>query len=245
MKLTKLLLVCFATAAFAKGPQQPSNLPITTDLLSADTSSAVTDIQSDALGPYHDGVGAVTSFLTTNGYNGIVWGDWQFGTLDSTTRKVSLSFANPIQVADGGTTIPNPPFTTKNVIAHIEDKCTALSYSMISMSAGQTLPCPAIVHFFDTNGYEYRIYMAPNWTQPATPETSFVQVTCNAVATDNSGCNDWYVDPVPTFDASGNSIPGASIGRLVFFGPRPKGKSTDDGNRGDYYFKFHFHLTRP
>ncbi len=88
MKLTKLLLVCFATAAFAKGPQQPSNLPITTDLLSADTSSAVTDIQSDALGPYHDGVGAVTSFLTTNGYNGIVWGDWQFGTLDSTTRKL-------------------------------------------------------------------------------------------------------------------------------------------------------------
>ena len=166
-------------------------------------------------------------------------------TLNSTTRKVSLSFANPIQVASGGTAIPNPPFTTKNVIAHIEDKCTQISYSMIRMSAGQTFLCPVIVHFFDTNGYEYRSYLAPNWTQPATPETSFVQVTCNAVATDNSGCNDWYVDPVPTFDASGNSIPGASIGRLVFFGPRPKGKSTDDGNRGDYYFKFHFHLTRP
>src|SRR5215475_15681948 len=112
MKVTIVLLICFATAAFAKGSQQLSNLPITTDLLGADTSSAVTDIQSDGLGPYHDGVGAVTSFLTTNGYNGIVWGDWQFGTLDSSTRKVSLSFANPIQVADGGTTIPNPPFTT-------------------------------------------------------------------------------------------------------------------------------------
>lgn len=251
MKVTKLLLICFATAVFANGSQPLSNLSITTDLLSADPSSAITDIQSDGLGPYHDGVGAVTSFLTTNGYNGIVWGDWQFGTLDSSTRKVDLSFANPIQVANGGTTIPNPPFTTKNVIAHIEDKCTALSYSMILMSAGQTLPCPAIVHFFDTNGYEYRIYMAPNWTQPATPETSFVQVTCNAVAADNSGCNDWFVDPIPARDVSGNAIPGMAIGRLVFFGcpscPRPKGggKSTDDGNRGDYYFRFHFHLTRP
>jgi hypothetical protein len=253
MKLTSLLFICLAAcAAFARGPQTaPSNLPITTDLLGADVSSTVTDIQSDTLGPYHDGVNTVTSFLTTNGYNGIIWGDWQFGTLDSTTRKVSLSFANPIQTADGGTAIPNPPFTTNNVIAHIEDKCTALSYSMILMSAGQTLPCPAVVHFFDTTGYEYRIYMAPNSTQPATPETTFVQVTCNTVAPDNTGCNDWFIDPIPGHDASGNAVPGTAIGRLVSFGcsscPRTKisGKITDDGNRGDYKFRFHFHLTRP
>jgi len=55
----------------------------------------------------------VTSFLTTNGYNGIVWGDWQFDALSSTTRVVSIGFANPIQVANGGTAIPNPPFTSK------------------------------------------------------------------------------------------------------------------------------------
>src|SRR5215813_2982008 len=110
MKVTILVLICFATATFAKGSQQLSNLPITTDLLGADTSSAITDIQSDGLGPYHDGVGAVTSFLTTNGYNGIVWGDWQFGTLDSSTRKVYISFTNPVA---GGTATPNPPFPTK------------------------------------------------------------------------------------------------------------------------------------
>src|SRR6266513_3281330 len=174
MKPRNLFLVCFAAAAFAKGPQL-SNLPITTDLLSVDASGVATDLQSDAQGPYHDGVAAVTSFLTTNGYTGIVWGDWQFGTLNSATRKVSISFANPIQLASGGTAIPNPPFTTKNVIAHIEDKCTQISYSMIRMSAGQTFLCPVIVHFFDSNGNEYRIYMASNWTQPATPETSYVQ----------------------------------------------------------------------
>jgi len=246
MKLCSVLLICFAATALAKGPQQLSNLPITTTLLSADSSTAVTDIQSDLQGSYFDGVAAVTSFLTTNGYNGIVWGDWQFGTLNSTTRKVSISFANPIQVASGGTAMPNPPFTTKDVIAHIEDKCTMISYSMILMSAGQTFLCPAIVHFFDSNGNEYRVYMAPNWTQPATPETSYVQVTCNAVAGDNSGCNDWFIDPIPAGrDGDGNPIPGAAIGRLV--GPpfTGHGKTSNGGNQGDYYFRFHFHVTRP
>ena len=244
MKLRSVLLIFLAATAFAKGPQQPSNLPVTTTLLSADSSGGAVDIQSDSLGSYFDGVNAVTSFLTTNGYNGIVWGDWQFGTLNSTTRKVSISFASPIQVANGGTAIPNPPFTTNNVIAHIEDKCTMISYSMIRMSAGQTFPCPAIVHFFNTNGDEFRIYFAPNWTQPPTPETTFVQVTCNAVASD--GCNDWYVDPISAgSDAGGNPIPGAATGRLV--GPpfTGHGKTSNGGNQGDYYFRFHFHLTRP
>ena len=246
MKLRSLLLIFLAATSFAKGPKQPSNLPITTTLLSVDSSDTVADIQSDAQGSYFDGVGAVTSFLTTNGYNGIIWGDWQFGTLNSTTRKVSISFANPIQVANGGTAIPNPPFNAKDVIAHIEDKCTAFSDSMIRMSAGQMFLCPAIVHFFDSNGNEYRIIMAPNWTQPATPETSYVQVTCNAVAGDNSGCHDWYIDPIPAgHDGSGNPIPGAAVGRLV--GPpfTGHGATSNGGNQGDYSFRFHFHLTRP
>jgi hypothetical protein len=101
----------------------------------------------------------------------------------------------------------------------------------------------AIVHFFDSDSSEYRIYMAPNWTQPATPETTFVQVTCNAVASD--GCNDWYVDPIPTTDPSGNPIPGAATGLLVYFAPKGGGHHPSDPNRGDYLFRFHFHLTRP
>ncbi|OLB23511.1 MAG: hypothetical protein AUH15_03160 [Acidobacteriales bacterium 13_2_20CM_55_8] len=240
-------LLC-STLAFAKGPQRPSNLPVTTAFANTDASDTIADIQSDALGSYFDGVDAVTSFLTTNGYNGIVWGDWQFGTLNSATRKVSLSFANPIQLANGGTAIPNPPFTTKNVTAHIEVKCTMFGLSMLTMSANQTFQCPLIVHFFDTNSYEYRIYMAPNWTQPPTPETSYAQVSCNAVAADNSGCNDWYIDPIPGYDTAGNRIPGAATGRLVFFGCsacRGNTKVTGDANEGDYSFRFHFHVTRP
>ena len=250
MKLRNFLLVLLAVVSFGFGRQVLQNLPITTNLLSADASGAITDIQSDGAGYYFNGVDGITSFLTTNGYNGIVWGDWQFDALSSLNRKVSIAFTSPIQVADGGTAVPNPPFTINSVNAHIEDKCTAISYDMITMSAGQSFPCPAIVHFFNTDGNEYRIYMAPDWTQPATPETTFVEVTCNAVASD--GSKDWFVDPIPAgYDASGNPIPGAAVGRLVYFGcpscPRTNGggKTTDDGNRGDYHFKFHFHLTRP
>jgi hypothetical protein len=246
MKLRSFLLIFLAAIAFAKGPQRLSNLPVTTAFAYTDSSGTIADIQSDGVGSYFDGVGGVTSFLTTNGYNGIVWGDWQFGTLNSTTRLVNISFGSPIQVMNGGTAIPNPPFTIKDVIAHIEDKCTAFSYSMIRMSSGQTFLCPAIVHFFDSNGNEYRIYMAPNWTQPATPETSYVQVTCNAVAGDNSGCNDWYIDPIPAgHDVAGNPIPGAAIGRLVGPPVTGHGKTSNQGNQGDYYFRFHFHITRP
>src|SRR6476660_6926682 len=244
MKLRSFLLIFLAAISFAKGATRQSNLPITTTLNGADSSGLPADIQSDGAGSYSDGVAGVTSFLTTNGYNGIVWGDWQFGTLNSTTRKVSISFLNAISVVNGGTATPNPPFAVKNVIAHIEDKCTALGLNMLKMAAGQKFQCPAVVHFFDSNGNEFRIYMVPISTQPPTPETSNVQVSCNAVASD--GCNDWSIDPIPAgYDSSGNPIPGQAEGRL--FGPpyTGHGKTASDGNQGDYYFRFHFHLTRP
>jgi hypothetical protein len=76
--------------------------------------------------------------------------------------------------------------------------------------------------------------MGPNWE----PESTFVQVTCNAVASD--GCKDWYIDPIPAgYDAGGNPIPGSAIGRLLYF------TKHSSPNEGDYYFRFHFHLTRP
>lgn len=242
MRVRHLVVLLLCTISFAKGPAPP-NLSVTTILAYTDASGIAADFQSDGLGSYFDNLDSVTSFLTANGYNGIVWGDWQFGTLNSTTRKVNISFANPISVASGGTATPNPPFTNKSVIAHIEDKCTAFAYSMLQMSVGQKFLCPVVVHFFDSNGNEFRIYMAPNSTQPPTPETSYVQVSCNAVASD--GCNDWFLDPIPAgYDTNGNAIPGQATGRLV--GPPMIGRGkTSSGNQGDYYFRFHFHVTRP
>ena len=219
---------CSATCS----PKIPGSLPITSTFLGSDPGGNTTDIQSDGLdgGTYYNGADGVTSFLTCNGYNHQAFGDWQFDALNSAVRTVSLSFANSIP---SGTATPNPPFTIKNVIAHIEDKCTQLANgsggfnNMLQMTVNQTFQCPLIVHFFDSNGAEYRIYMGPNWE----PESTYVQVTCNSVASDNSGCDDWFIDPV--------SPGGESIGRLVYFTKRTT------TNRGDYYFHLHFHLTRP
>ena len=229
--LSLLAVPCFATCS----PKIPSTLPITSTFLALDSNGFTADIQSDGLngGTYYNGVDGVTSFLTCNGYNHQAYGDWQFDTLNSTVRTVSLSFATPIPVSSGGTATPNPPFTLKSVIAHVEDKCTQLANgsggfnNMLQMAASQTFQCPLIVHFFDSNGAEYRIYMGPNWE----PETTYVQVTCNSVAADNSGCNDWFLDPFPAG--------GQAIGRLVYFAKR------STVNEGDYDFRFHFHLTRP
>lgn len=222
-------LPCFATCS----PKIPGTLPITSTFFSVDPVNNVTDIQSDGLdgGTYYNGVDGVTTFLTCNGYNHQAFGDWQFDALTSPVRTVSLSFANGIPVSAGGTATPNPPFTLKDVIAHVEDKCTQIANSsggwnnMLQMTGGQTFLCPMIVHFYDTNGAEYRIYMGPNWE----PESTYVQVTCNSVAADNSGCNDWFIDPAS----------GQATGRLVYFAKR----STI--NEGDYFFHLHFHLTRP
>jgi hypothetical protein len=104
---TTLIIFLVGAITLANGPKQLSNLSITSTFASADASGAVADIESDNLGSYFDGVDAVTSFLTTNGYGGIVWGDWQFGTLNSATRKVSIGLTNPIPVVNGGTATPN------------------------------------------------------------------------------------------------------------------------------------------
>jgi len=68
-------------------------------------------------------------------------------------------------------------------------------------------------------------------------ETSDVQVSCNSA--DSTGCNDWYIDPIPVVNADGSTGSGRAIGRLVLdFSKKPI-------NEGDFYVRFHFHLTRP
>lgn len=232
-----VLLVVVGQKGFAKcSPSIPSTLPVTSTFFSSDASNSPTQIQSDGLdgGTYYNGVDGLTTYLTCNGYNGQAFADWQFDALSSTVRKVNIGFANPIYPSSGGTATPNPPFSSANVVAHVEDKCSQLANgsggynNMLQMSPGQTFQCPLIVHFYDSGNNEYRIYMGPNWE----PETRYVQLTCNSVASD--GCNDWFIDPIPA-----NGAPGQAIGRLVYFTKRTT------VNEGDYYFRLHFHLTRP
>src|SRR5215831_9469378 len=53
-------------------------IPVTTIISDTDSNGLTVDIGSDGQGPYIHNVAGVTSWLTSNGYNHIAYGDWQF-----------------------------------------------------------------------------------------------------------------------------------------------------------------------
>jgi hypothetical protein len=221
------------------GPARATYIPVTTIISDVDVNGIAADIASDGQGPYADtctspsgngcGGTGVASFLTPNGYNGIGEGDWQFDTYAS-TRKVAHSFDldDAIQSGDPHFTVAaKPPFWgTQSLPSHIEVKCTLLNKSMLTMTAGAVTTCPMVSHFTTTANIEYTFGLAVSFT--GFPETTDVQITCNAV--DAGGCKDWNLDPIGS---------GPGVGRLQLVGKKA------DTNEGDFYTRFHIHVTRP
>jgi hypothetical protein len=202
---------------------------VTTIIGDVDANGFPATIASDGLGSYIHGVNGVTSWLTSNGYNGIAFGDWQFGVLDSPSRIVnqSLLMEDAVQPGDPHYTAPaSPPFGfgTQAAKSHVEVKCTLVNRSMLTMTAGQTFTCP-LPNRFAVNGQDYRLDAAYSWT--GHPETTDVQVRCNTA--DANGCNDWFIDPIDL---------GQAVGRLTL-------RSNTTVNYGDFYMRLHIHVTRP
>ncbi len=202
-------------------------IPVTTIISDTDSNGLTVDIGSDGQGPYLHNVAGVQSWLTSNGYNHIVYGDWQFWTENSTTRTVGLGFNlnDAVQPGDPHAQNPfvaaNPPYWGTNTYpAHIEVKCSLVSHDMLTMAAGSTFTCP-MVDRFDYPSQNYGLQPAFSFT--GYPETTDVQVHCNT--RDSLGCNDWYIDPINL---------GEAVGRLV-----------GGTNDGDFYMRFHIHITRP
>jgi hypothetical protein len=236
MQIRSCLMILVTTLAFAN---RITTIPITSTF--ADDATGAYDVQSDGLGDYQNNVNAVTTFLTSNGYNHIQYGDWQFDTYGSTTRKVNLSFDPNDEVKSGelgwtGVTA-HPPFVgTQPVLAHIEDQCTFVNKDMLTMGASNTITCPFLIRFRDpVSGSDYRIYMG--YLAYDETETTGAHVTCNSVQSPGDGfCNDWFIDPVTVQNMNGG--PAGAIGRLALQGKR------GETNEGDFYMAFHFHLTR-
>jgi hypothetical protein len=230
-----LALGGLATASAGK-PGSCTNAPLTTYFSDTDSAGNPTDIGSDGLGGYHDNVDGVTSFLTCNGYNGIKLGDWQFDSYSSTTRSVdeSLDSNDAIVAGDPHFTTPaNPPFWgTQGLKAHIEVKCTALSNDMLTMTAGSSFTCPLLNRFNTAGNIDYSLSPAFSFTGYA--DTTDAKVVCNTA--DAGGCNDWFIDPIDSV--------GGAVGRLAtpWVG---KGKPQGPIDDGDFYMRFHIHLTRP
>ena len=221
------------------GPAAPGhggaqNISVTTIIGDLDSNGLSVIIGSDGLGSYPDGVNGVTSWLAANAYNGLVNGDWQFSTYNSANRTANYTF-NPADAVQPGDphyqASANPPYWGSQLhLTHMEVKCTAVNNDMLTMTAGSSFTCPLITSFIWSGGTWYGLHPALSFT--GFPETTDVQVHCNTA--DSGGCNDWFIDPINL---------GSAVGRLVqHVTVRNKDVTTDEG---DFYMRFHVHVTRP
>ena len=201
--------------------------PVTTIISGVDSAGLPADIGSDGLGSYPHGVNGVTSYLTSNGYNGIAFGDWQFDTYESTARLVSHSFdiEDAVQPGDPHYTAPaNPPFWGTQVLtSRLTTKCTLINNNMLAMIPGSSFTCP-MINKFNQGNIDYHLNAAKSFDN--FPEVTDALVRCNAA--DSYGCKEWFIDPIGL---------GQAVGRLV-----PNGTTMNDG---DFYFRFHIQITRP
>jgi hypothetical protein len=203
-------------------------IPVTTIISDVDANGLPADIASDGLGPYLHGGNAVTSWLTSNGYNRIQFGDWQFDTYASTERFVSHSLDPEDAVQPGDphyTALANPPFWgTQTLTSRITVKCTLIFNNMLTMTAGSSFTCP-MINKFNVGGLDY--HLNPGQSFDRFPEVTDAEVRCNTA--DSGGCNDWSIAPID-FDQA--------VGRLV-----PASDTTI--NYGDFYMRFRIRITRP
>jgi hypothetical protein len=228
-----LVLFVLPRAGSAGNPHTTTDIPVTTILGDVDSSGLAVIIGSDGKGPYYNGVDGVTSVLANAAYNGLGNGDWQFNKAGSTIRVSNYTFdpADAVQPGDPHYLEPaNPPYWGSQLhMSHMEVKCTLVYHSMLTMTAGTTFTCPMVTSFtWDSSTY-YGLQPALSFT--GYPETTDVQVHCNTA--DSGGCNDWFIDPINL---------GEAVGRLVKHVTVHKDTTTDEG---DFYMRFHFHITRP
>jgi hypothetical protein len=204
-----------------------NDIPVTTIIGDVDANGLPAIISSDGLGSYRHGVDGASSILTHNGYNCIKHGDWQFDILGSTFRTAGHTFAeaDAVQPGDPNYTAPaNPPFWGTELLAsRVTVKCTLIKKSMLTMAAGSTMTCPLINRFVVGN-IDFHLNAAKSFD--GFPEVTDAQIRCNTA--DSGGCNDWSIDPINL---------GQAVGRLV-----PTGTGINDG---DFYMRFHIHVTRP
>ena len=217
--------------------QRRRPVPVTTTI---EGSGALPDptvfnyrIQSDLLGPYHDGVDSVVSQLQEAG-------DYEVDALASTRRSMLVDLRDPVPNSN-----PSPPFSLAQVPAKVETKSYILYGSgKVSGMKGlnSTLITPLLVRF-DVNGNIFRLWMnSTNY-----PETNYALVTCTGVVDPNnpgtSQCNQWRIEPSVT-QPDGQK---KNIVRLVRIPTGKNGKPdfSIEENHGDFYMSFSINITNP
>jgi hypothetical protein len=235
--IVSIAFVLLPQKAFGSGckPPKQSNISVTTYISDFDLNNLPSTIASDGLGAYSDGVDGVTSYLTGNTCNCLRTGDWRLNSAGSPTRSVSESFflQDEVLLGDPHYQAPaNPPYLGSLLQkAHLNVQCTCTGKDMGAMTPGSTITCPLINAWNDSAGDAWSFCAAKSFSHDL--ETTDVQITCNSIAADGR-CNDWFIDPDPLEGAE-------AVGRLGETTPHPSTNHDD----GDFYMRFHIHITRP
>ncbi len=186
------------------------------------------------------------AILTCNGYNGIKNGDWQFNKPVSGKKgqrqngrgiTMSLNVSDAVQVGDPHYTAPAAPpyWGSATLYGYSEVKCTLVGKSMLTMASDTAMTCPLLINFFPGNP-EVGYGLNPAHSVNNFPEVTDAQITCESA--DSGGCNSWSIEPYANPDPWDGRDPFEAVGRLV---PH----SNTSINKGDFYMRFHIHVTRP
>jgi hypothetical protein len=208
-------------------------------------------ISDDGSGAYPHGVNGVTSGLLDDGNNGLKH-DWRFDTRGSSVRKVTETVAPADRIED-----PNDPhwspyandpswWPATSVVSNgfLNVQCTFVGVDMLTMAANEKRTCP-LINTFLWNGDDSWALNAHKSFYQSPPEITDVEVTC--YGTDAGGCKEWSITPiddpaVPGYDAA---IGAQAIGRLVHSIPANKRQRATKEMDGNFYMRFHIHVTRP
>ncbi len=215
-KLTLLtMLLAFAVTNGVAFGQKISN-PVTSTIANADGAFASYSLQSDLLGSYLNGTGSVVSQI-----QGI--GDWELDMLASPTRRVNVSFDDPVSIPP----LPAPP--SGNHPVRFITQCGSYGFNLLNLATvGQTATCGLIVAV-DDSGIRYSLrFYASNF-----PGSDSVTVACTSVA--SGKCSGWRMQSP---NGTGKLI--AQVYKVTTV----RGK-TVNVDYGKYRFSFDMSFTKP
>ena len=231
------LLIC-AGLSVAPQAQNPgsSDTPVTSIISDYDSGVApALQIQSDKLGAYTNSK-TLTSVIGSNGV-------WYLDSLNpkGATRTVSLQFTQPITGTGPNGGPPVAPASGYYKV-FMYTSCNHPNYlsSLLTLPAGQTMPCPMAAQF-DAGGTRYYLHM--NDRAVDFPQTNHVNITCIYPTSGTSACSQWLIRPSASYVAPDGTTQLRNVANLSY-AKNVKGQ-TIWVKQGDFYISFSIIVTNP
>lgn len=242
--LTMAIIMISATAAKAAGNKTaPAPYQVKSTISNGDDSGNLLLLQSD--NSFGDPAGSASYSASDVGVTSTVGSlQWELLLDQQNNRNVYLAFSKltPVSgVAWPSAILPDAYYPVSTGINSNSGtffvRCFDASgntVSLLSLSTGSTsASCTFRVDVVGTDGHTYALHMSVNGSglPNGAPPTGTSQVTCNSVASDGTGCNDWTIVPY----AGSN----ATVADLVELGYKTHPQATVIGSYSGDTFKVH------